>query len=245
MGASDPPSEGRKIAQPSVPPAPDHVSPYGEFWPVSNPPFQDDAPPPWQERIDAWRPFDCEPANTGLDDRLVRKAERTSLANGGIRRLLANKRYIAIGASLRKSTEAHAQDKNGALLFLFYNYTDDLAIEIRLDASATLVEAVSHSRSQPAATEEEVDRAILLARSDQRLAELITPDLEANALLIDNVDEYDRRAKIPYYYHRLIEVSFRRPDERGPLYQALVDLSAEAVIDTLVVNALRSAERGT
>jgi hypothetical protein len=146
-----------------------------------------------------------------------------------VKRLLANKRYTPIGASLRTGSE-QTRPRREFLVFIFYNYTDDVAITVRLDGKATRVEEVSQTRSQPTATEVEIDRAIALARSDKRLAKRVTSDLEGNALLVKGVDAYDRQSVLPYYYHRLIEVSFRRPDERGPLYQAIVDLSNETVL---------------
>jgi hypothetical protein len=161
---------------------------------------------------------------------MVQRAERLVMGNGDVRRLLGKKRYIKIGTGLRQvSTEPH--ERSWQLLVVFYDYTDDLTIEVRVDAKAGEVLSVSQNRSQPTAVETEVEEAIRLARSAPTLLELLTPELEGNALLVKGVDIYDRQSTIPHYYHRLFEVSFRRPNERGPLYQALVDLSAQAVIE--------------
>jgi hypothetical protein len=146
---------------------------------------------------------------------MIQKAERVSLNNGDVNRLLRNKRYIAIGASLRV-TSGVDNERIGSVLFVFYNYTDNLTIEVQLDSNVEKVLKVSQKRFQPTATDAELEHAIAIEKRNPKLAKQLSSDLQGNALLLKGVDAYDRQAFIPYYYHRLFEVSFRRGDERGP-----------------------------
>src|SRR5262245_47980586 len=132
----------------SLPPLPGPRKPHPEFWPVSSPPFRDHVRPPWLEKIDSWSPVESAPAKAVLTPELARKAEDASLSNGDVLRLLGNKRYVVIGASLRNPT-GDSSERLGSVVFVLYNYTDDLTIEVRLDSAGEKVQQVSEKRSQP------------------------------------------------------------------------------------------------
>lgn len=213
------------------PPRPSH----SEFWPISIPPYRDDPSPPWQEDIQAWEAMESHPTVLGLTEDLLRKAQQTALRNGVVKHLLLNKRYIPIGASLRNTSDRHKGAEH-LVLFLFYNYTDDLTAEVWLDHDCQQVVRVIQVRYQPPAVDEEIEQAIRLAREDPRLADHLSDALEGTAILVQAIDCYDHSATIPYYYHRLFEVRFGPPEERPPLYFALVDLSVEIVIQVKLLN---------
>jgi hypothetical protein len=111
------------------------------------------------------------------------------------------------------------------LVYVLYDYTDNFAIEVSLDKDATNIIDVAKYRYQPAPLEEEIERAIALAREDQRLKGKLTDELEGMAILVSPVDPSN-----PYFSHRQFDVRFGCPDERLPRYNALVDLSLELVL---------------
>jgi hypothetical protein len=209
--------------------------PHGELRATIEPPLRDLAPFPGQEMVDEWEPFESGPAEDQLPEDLVRRAQTIALANEHVKRLLTSKRYISIGASLLDGDDKKA----ASLLFIFYNYTDNLTIEVMLDRTAQEVGSVAEMRYQPPPPQQEIDQAIALARQDRRLAELVTDDLEGTAVLVSPVDP-----KSPYYSHRQFNVGFGCPDERLPRITALVDLSAETVIKVGSDCAKESQQQG-
>jgi hypothetical protein len=207
------------------PPKPSH----SEFWPISIPPYRDDISPPWQQDLQGWKVLESHTIAAKMPADLLRKAEHMALQNGVVKQLLLNKRYISIGGSLRDIT-GERKGTESLVLFMFYNYTDDLTVEVWLDRTSQQVLRVTQRRYQPPAVHEEMERAIRLARHDSRLAHHLSHELKGTAIQVSWVDCFDRSATIPHYYHRLFEVRFSPPDERAPLYIALVDLSVEAVL---------------
>ena len=109
---------------------------------VIEPSLRDLVPFPGPEGVDEWEPFRSGTAENVLTDDLALRAHEAALASSRVKRLLANKRYVAIGASLR---EARDVPKNQAtvLVYVFYNYTDNLAIDVTLDRSAKAVTGIS------------------------------------------------------------------------------------------------------
>ena len=196
----------------------------GEPRAVIEPSLRDLVPFPGPEGVDEWEPFRSGTAENVLTDDLALRAHEAALASSRVKRLLANKRYVAIGASLR---EARDVPKNQAtvLVYVFYNYTDNLAIDVTLDRSAKAVTGISEGAYQPAPVREEIEQVIALARKDRRLADRVTDEFEGGAILVSPADPED-----PNYGHRLFDVRFFCPTHRLPSYMALVDLSAERVL---------------
>jgi hypothetical protein len=204
---------------------PPRLVPRGEPRPTIEPQLRDMAPFPGEELVDEWEPFASESAENALTVDLTRQAEATAMADARVKRLLADKRYAAIGVSLREQRDA-PKERATSLVCVFYNYTDNIAVEVALDRNARKVGEVRELREQPAPTRQELEQAIMLARGDSRLADKLTDDLEGTAILVSPVDPDD-----PQFGHRQFDVRFICPTERLPRYAALVDLSTETVLE--------------
>jgi hypothetical protein len=204
----------------------------GEFPPVIEPPFKDMPPFHMEEGVEGFEEFESKPAKSQLTEELVRKAQAATLASEQVSQLLADKRYIPIGAGYidngdEKLNKSNRKETGGPpqLIFVLYNYTDNLTIEVYLDKDANNVNRVESLRYQPAPLREETEEAIQLARKDQRLADRLTEDLEGAAILVSPVDPEDM-----HYNHRQFDVRFVRVGDRAPIYMALVDLSIKTVL---------------
>jgi hypothetical protein len=205
-----------------LPPPP--ILPLGVSRPVIEPPLRDLRPPDTPEQTEQWEPVSRGPLEiqNQLTEDLAERASDTVLGTEEVRQVLDDKRYIAIGASLREDRV----ENTTSLAFILYNYTDNLAVEVSLDENGQEVTEVIEARYQPPPLQEEIDQAIQLAREDSRLATRSRiDDLEGTAIVVSSVDPED-----PYYNHRQFDVRFGRPDERLARYGALVDLSTETVL---------------
>jgi hypothetical protein len=211
-----------KPGRPLLPPP--RLQRRGEPRAIIEPPLRDLAASRPPEPVDEWAPFKSGKAENVLTDDLGRRAQATALASARVKRLLATKRYVAIGASLRERRDV-SKDKAFSLVYVFYNYTDNLTVEATLDRHAKAVASVAESRYQPPPIREEIDQVIALARRDSRLAERLTDEFEAGAIVVSPVDPED-----PNYGHRQFDVRFFCPTDRLPSYMALVDLSTERVL---------------
>ena len=127
-------------------------------------------------------------------------------------------RVTPIGVSRRGET---AKGERRTYLVVAYDYTANMAVEISLDEHGELL-GLTDERYQPPPVKSEIDRAIELARSDDRLANKVG-SLVAMAIPFSGPsDELANR--------RVIEVLFGCRVERLPRYRAWVDLGTETVI---------------
>jgi hypothetical protein len=203
---------------------PPQLLPLGEPLPIIEPPLRDLRPPDTPEQVEQWEPVSSGPLEiqNQLTRELAQRAQDTVLGSEEVQQMLDNKRYIAIGASLREDRV----ENTTWLVFILYNYTDNLTIEVSLDENGQEVIEVREARYQPPPLQEEIDQAIQLAREDSRLATRhLSDDLRGTAIVVSSVDPED-----PYYNHRQFDVRFGRPDKRLARYEALVDLSTETVL---------------
>jgi hypothetical protein len=184
-------------------------------------------PPKALQQVEELEPFVSEPLENQqiqLAAERVQQAQATALDADDVRQALNDKRYVAIGTSLIKDRKANTT----SLMSVFYNYDDNLAVEVSLDEDAQEVTAVAEERYQPAPTQEEINQAIALARGHDNLASeslVENGDLEGTAILVSPEDPMD-----PNYNHRQFDVRLVHPNERLPRYWALVDLSTETVL---------------
>lgn len=218
------PDQGRDRESLLPPPQPPQILPLGLSRPVIEPPLRDLRPPDTPEQTEQWEPVSSGPLEiqNQLTGEFAQRAQDTVLGTEEVRQVLDNKRYIAIGASLLEDRV----ENTTSLVFILYNYTDNVAVEVSLDENGQEVTEVMEARYQPPPLQEEIDQAIQLAREDSRLATRpLSDDVEGTALLVSSVDPED-----PYYNHRQFDVRFGRPDKRSPRYGALVDLSTETVL---------------
>jgi hypothetical protein len=176
------------------------------------------------EAVEEWEPFDCKAGEPGFTKEFIRKAQEVALADKRVRRLLADKRHVAIGASLRDASD-DSKGERKSVLFVFYDYADNVVVEVTLDRSADRVTGVRTDYYQPQPNRQEIEEALGLVQHDQRLAEKLTEDLEGFAIVVSTVDP-----EHPSYHHRLLDVRFLCPADRMPRYLALVDLSTQTVL---------------
>ncbi|HDR6956406.1 hypothetical protein [Bacillus cereus group sp. BfR-BA-01313] len=202
---------------------PPRMLPDGELPAVIEPSLRDLRPLSSPDIIEEWEIFPSKPLENQLTEEMVDQAQRLALADSHIKQLLKDKRYISIGASLR--TNKNSDVESYQLKFVFYNYSDNIAIDVFFDETREKIVKVKEVRYQPAPLQQEIEQAIALARKDRRLAERLTDDMEGNAILVSPLNPTAR-----YYSHRQFDVRFGHPDERLPRYNALVDLSTETVI---------------
>jgi hypothetical protein len=205
-------------------PPPPRLLPNDELPAIIEPPLQDLVAFPATSTIEEWEPFTCGSVENLLTEELTRRIQNFALADERVSQRLKGKRYIPIGASL---LEKRDDPKSNSVVFILYNYTDNLAVEVLLDSDAQQIIDVFESPYQPAPLQHEIEQAVDLARKDNRLAKYLEDqdDLEGTAILVSPVDPNN-----PNYCHRIFDVRFVCPSERLARYMAMVDLSTETVI---------------
>jgi hypothetical protein len=215
----------KEILQRAMLPPP-RVRPQPELGPIIEPPFRGVAHPRI-EQPEEWEPFRSEPIR---DEFLVLTAEMAGRARAfavseqRVAKILADKHYIIIGASLRESKEAH---NHAEILVVIYNYTDNEVVEVLLNSENLEVSRVNTSRYQPAPVEEEIERAIRLARDVDDLAKHLTDEMVGMAIQVTFEDPAD-----PRHNHRMFDIRFGCSDERLPRFVAMVNLSTNTVVST-------------
>jgi hypothetical protein len=219
--------------QPQQLPPPPRLLPESELPAIIEPPLRDLVTFPGHGTVEEWQPFESGPvpAEDQLLPEIVQRAQTVAMAHKEVQGLLDGKKYIPVGASLIETEDKSARP-NRQVLFVFYDYTDNLALEVLLDRNAEKVARVTRAPYQPPPTSEEIDQAITLARQDNRLAGKLTENLEGTAILVSPADPDH-----PQSSHRQFDVRFGYPDERLPRYSALVDLSTQTVLETGALQA--------
>ena len=212
---------------------PPRIQPFTENWPIIEPPFRDQRPP-YDQEAEEWEFVESSPTHDNelmvLTDEMLIGVREVVMRHEPLQKLLADKRYIAIGASLRESKDP---DSPSTILFILYDYGENKVIEVTLDRRSLEVKDITTSRYQPPPVQEEIDHAINLARKHEKLAAHLADNFIGTAILVTADDPRD-----PRHNHRLFDVRFGCPDERLPQYSALVDLSTEKVISSGNVDGL-------
>jgi hypothetical protein len=131
---------------------------------------------------------------------------------------LGRGRIVPIGVSRRGET---AKEERRSYLAVAYDYTANVAVEITLDEQGAFV-GMSDEQYQPPPIQSEIDRAIELARSDQRLSAKVSNLVGMAIPFAGPANEYARR--------RVLEVLFGCRTERLPRFRAWVDLATETVL---------------
>jgi hypothetical protein len=183
-----------------------------------------DIPEPPDSGIEGWELVDTERVALPSATEVVQVTREVALADDRVRRLVADKRYVVLGAS-RLSDDKERESPTSVLLM--YNYTDEQTYRVWLsDEDGDLrVRDVEEIDEQPQASDEEIERAIGIAREADSVRRHLGEGFEANALLASAVEPGDR-----HYGRRRIVVGFGPADERLPRVRVLVDLSAEKVL---------------
>ena len=140
------------------------------------------------------------------------------LAHPTARERLGRCRHVVIGISRRG-----AVSKGDALTYLAvaYDYNNNVAVEITSNAQGELT-SVADAQYQPAPVQREIERAIELARLDDRIASKVAGMVGMAIPFAGPDNEWVDR--------RVIEVLFGCRGERLPRHRAWVDLSTDTVL---------------
>jgi hypothetical protein len=185
-------------------------------------------PPAPGGEIGDWEPVASEERPLAATADLTTAARDAALADDRVRGLLGGERTTVLGASQlldEKGDEREDGDTTPTTVLIAYDYDRARAIEIRLrgQCDAMRVEEVTESDHQPSPSDEEIERAIRLAR--ERAGAHLDDGWTANALLASGVGVGDR-----YHGQRRLVVVFGPADERLPRVRALVDLARDEVV---------------
>ncbi|MFI6412075.1 hypothetical protein [Streptomyces sp. NPDC050585] len=190
--------------------------------PVIDPPFVD--VPDYSRYLPRaeTRPVDFDVVEPRISDDTLNRAVDVALASDRATRKLQAKRYEVLQVGTR------ALDRQTDYpLVVIYNYTDDVVLEVTVDAVRRSVHEVTVEHYQPALTDSEESRALELVRDDGRLAEAGIDVGTGVGLVIEDVD-----LRSPRCGHRLVDLRFGPEDHYLPRAFALVDLSEGDVVRT-------------
>jgi hypothetical protein len=154
-----------------------------------------------------------------FEDGRAQEILKNALGMPKVRDRLGRSRWVPIGVSQRGET---AKGEARTYLVVAYDYAADVAVEITIDERGDLL-GTADERYQPPPTQAEIERAIELARLDERLIAKIS-GLVAMAI------PFAPDADVELANHRIIEVLFGCRAERLPRHRAWVDLSTERVL---------------
>jgi hypothetical protein len=202
---------------------PPRIPAFQEFPAVVEPALRDIEEPP-ETAIEGFELVESQPVALPTGAELLDAAREIALSDDRFRRLLADKKYTVLGASrLRDDKERETPTS----LLLLYSYTDEQTYRVWLageggDLHVNDIEAIDE---QPPASDEEIERAIGIARGAGDVKSHVLDGFEATALLTSSVEPGDR-----HYGRRRVVVGFGPSDERLPRVRVLVDLGAEEVL---------------
>ena len=143
---------------------------------------------------------------------------KQALALQKVRDRLGRCRHIVIGVSRRGEK---GKDQASAYLVVAYDYSANLAVEIGLDGNGELT-GISDAQYQPPLATIEVERAIEIARLDDRIAKHIG-GMVGMVIPFEGADG-------EWVHRRVVEVLFGCRSERLPRLRAWVDLATESVL---------------
>jgi hypothetical protein len=159
-----------------------------------------------------------EPLRDAFDASAAERRLKQILAHDKAKDRLARCRHIVIGVSRRV---AKGKGDAEAYLAVAYDYTNNVAVEINANAQGEVV-SVTDERYQPAPVQAEIERAIELARGDERIANKVAGMVGMAIPFAGPNNEWERQ--------RVIEVLFGCRSERLPRHRAWVDLSTDTVL---------------
>ena len=170
------------------------------------------------ELPDEIEPHPVSLLNDAFDEVTAQEMSKRAFGMQKVRDRLGRGRVTQIGVSRRGEV---AKGERRTYLVVAYDYTANLAVEISLDEHGELL-GISDEHYQPPPVQSEIDRAIELARSHDRLATKVG-ELVVMAIPFSGINnEWANR--------RVIEVLFGCRTDRLPKYRAWVDLGTESVL---------------
>jgi hypothetical protein len=170
------------------------------------------------EVADEIAPHFAEPAENAFDDAAARKMLDHAIELPNVRARFA-RRVVIIGVSRRGEP---TKGERYTHVVVGYDYEASLAVEVTLDERGKLLGIEEH-QYQPPPIQQEIDRALELARSDARISERVS-GLQASAIPFAG-------ARNELASRRVLDVMFVCRSDRLPRYRAVVDLGAELVLE--------------
>ncbi len=177
-------------------------------------PFRGDLP-------DEIEPFVSDPWQDAFNDEMSRSYAERAFGLPDVRRRVEGRRFEVIGSS---RFGERGKDERRRVVAVAYDYTNDLAIEVTLDEETGEFLDVVEAAYQPALCRAEIDRAIDLAMSDERLAQARDEGLTAGVIPLGDHPDAANAGR------RLVEVMVSCPEDRLARYRVLVDLTAHRVV---------------
>jgi|RhiMethySRZTD1v2_1073278.scaffolds.fasta_scaffold847276_1 hypothetical protein len=166
-------------------------------------------------------PFFSMPIVGFIDEEVSTKVHKIILNDQKVRALLGD-RFESISTSpmMEKGNEVVV------IKHIFYEYSNNTAIEVIVDLENRTVLSIEPNKYQPPPTENELEKAIQLAAQDTRISTIIKSEkLEGSGILVTMNDKKDSN-----YDHRLFDIRFGVKESRLPSLKALVDISTEEVL---------------
>jgi len=173
--------------------------------------------------VDSFELFD---GDRDADDgrRVERIALDVAFSDEKVREVLGEQRHTVIGVTRRDDDK---ETDETVTLVVIYLYEDARAMEVHLlgDEKSLSVHEANLVDYHPPPSDEELERAIELARNSPLISWINANDFEPTAIVASDVDEGDQ-----HFGTRRVLVGFGPPNERLPRIRALVDLGTETVI---------------
>lgn len=126
-----------------------------------------------------------------------------------------------------KVTFGCCRETTGLVRLVYYSYSQNVAVEVRLKETGVLSVARLEGY-QPPEGRQDVQRGIELAKADPRLAGKVE-QLQGHGLLMQPDSGFFRND--PGYAHRTIWITFSKGQDGDPKYWAVVDLTEDTVLE--------------
>lgn len=166
---------------------------------------------------------DVERGEEMVSEELRDRAIELALGHDRLREAIAGKAHVVLGVSSLDGKRT----KERALTVVVHVYEDAATYEVLVvgEGDALEIRDVTQSEFQPGPSDDEIQRAIEIARTDDRVARQLADDFFAEALLVSVVEPGDE-----HYGRRRFSVVFGPPEERLPRVNAVVDLLDGSVV---------------
>ena len=221
------PIRGRRL------PRPPRVLERRDFPAIIEPALRDIPESPEPEIEGGFKLVETERHDVAAEERLAAAAREVALADERVQQVLGDSRFTVIGVSRRLDDK---ERREPLTVLVAYRYRDGRAVEVTLSGEEDVrVADVQEVDYQPPPSDEELERAIAIARGGRGVADHLVDDWETTVILTSDVEPGDR-----HYGRRRFVVGFGPADERQPRVRALVDLGSETTIAVDVA----SVERG-
>mgnify|MGYP001292904305 CR=1 FL=1 len=126
-----------------------------------------------------------------------------------------------------KVTFGCCRQLTGLVRLVYYSYSQNVAVEVRVKATGVLSVARLDGY-QPPEGQQDVQRGIELAKADPRLVGKVE-QLQGHGLLMQPDQGFFRND--PGYGHRTIWITFSHGQDGDPKYWAVVDLTEDKVLE--------------